>query len=84
MPVSVRLDEDVKQVLEQEARHRQMGLSSYLRLVASEAAERVRRSRIRDQSEAVGAYVAQSEEARGFYEDWGTLLTPPGPTPDRD
>jgi len=76
MPVSVRLDDDVKDVLEEEARHLHMGLSSYLRLLASEAAERVRRERIRRQSEAVGAYVGQSQQARGFYEDWGGLLTP--------
>lgn len=79
MPVSVRLDEDVKDILEQEARHLHMGLSGYLRLLAAEAAERVRRERIRAQSEAVGAYVAQSEQARGFYEDWGGPLAP-----DRD
>jgi hypothetical protein len=76
MPVSVRLDDDVKDVLEEEARHLHMGLSSYLRLLASEAAERVRRDRIRRQSEAVGTYVGQSPRARGFYEDWGGLLTP--------
>ena len=76
MPVSVRLDDDVKDVLEEEARHLHMGLSSYLRLLASEAAERVRRARIRRQSEAVGAYAGQSPQARGFYEDWGGLLTP--------
>jgi predicted transcriptional regulator len=71
-PVSVRLDEDVKRVLDQEARARSMGLSSYLRLIAAETAERVRRERIARQSAAVGAYVAESEEARAFYEDWGT------------
>ena len=76
MPVSVRLDDDVKDVLEEEARNLHMGLSSYLRLLASEAAERVRRERIRRQSEAVGAYVGQSQQARGFYKDWGGLLTP--------
>lgn len=76
MPISVRLDDDVKDVLEEEARHLHMGLSSYLRLLASEAAERVRRDRVRRQSEAVGAYVGQSAQARGFYEDWGGLLTP--------
>jgi hypothetical protein len=76
MPVSVRLDDDVKDVLEEEARHLHMGLSSYLRLLASEAAERVRRERIRQQSEVVGAYVGRSEQARGFYEAWGGLLTP--------
>lgn len=76
MPVSVRLDDAVKDVLEEEARQLHMGLSSYLRVVASEAAERVRRERIRRQSEAVGAYAGQSEQARGFYEDWGGWLTP--------
>jgi len=75
-PVSVRLDEDVKEVLEQEARHHQMGLSSYLRQIATEAAGRVRRERIRRQSQAVGEYVQESPQARGFYEDWGGLLTP--------
>jgi hypothetical protein len=76
MPISVRLDDDVKDVLEEEARHLHMGLSTYLRLIASEAAGRVRRDRIRRQSEAVGAYVGESKEARGFYEDWGGFLTP--------
>jgi hypothetical protein len=76
LPVSVRLDDEVKDVLEEEARHRHMGLSSYLRVIATEAAERVRRARIREQSGAVGEYVMHSEEARGFYEDWGSLLTP--------
>lgn len=75
-PVSIRLEEDVKDILEQEAREHQMGLSSYLRQIATEAAERVRRQRIRRQSEAVGEYVQQSPQARGFYEDWGGLLTP--------
>ena len=75
-PVSVRLDEDTKDVLEEEARHHHMGLSSYLRQIAAEAAERVRRERIRRQSAAVGEYVQHSPQARGFYEDWGGLLTP--------
>lgn len=78
-PVSVRLDEDVKDLLEDEARHREIGLSSYLRQIAADEAGRVRRERIRRQSAAVGAYVAESPQARGFYEDWGGLLTP-----DRD
>ena len=76
MPVSVRLDDDVRDVLEGEARRLHMGLSGYLRLIASEAAERLRRQRIRQQSRTVGTYVSQFEHARGFYEDWGGLLTP--------
>ena len=71
-PISVRLDDDVRQTLEDAARARHMGLSAYLREVASEEARRVRRERIRAQSEAVGAYIASSPEARAFYEFWGT------------
>jgi hypothetical protein len=70
-PISVRLDDDVRKTLEQEARIRRLGLSAYLRQVASEEAKRVRRMRIRRQSEAVGTYVASSAEAREFYDDWG-------------
>lgn len=76
-PVSVRLDDDVREVLEEEARHRHIGLSTYLRQIASEAAERARRDRIRLQSAVVGAYVSGSPQARGFYEDWGGFPTPP-------
>ncbi len=75
MPISVRLDDEVKDVLEDEARQLHLCLSGSLRLIASEAAERARRQRIRQQSRAVGAYVSQSKHARGFYEDWGGLLT---------
>ena len=74
-PVSVRLDDDVRRTLEEEARSRRIGLSAYLREVATEAARRVRRERIRQQSRAVGAYVASTPEARKFYEDIGTPQT---------
>lgn len=71
-PVSIRLDEDVQSTLEDAARERGIGLSTYLRDVAAEEARRLRRERIRAQSRAVGSYVASSEEARAFYGDWGT------------
>ncbi|WP_448190576.1 hypothetical protein [Azospirillum sp. sgz301742] len=71
-PVSVRLDDDVQATLESAARQRGVGLSTYLRELAVMEARRVRRERIREQSRAVGAYVAASPEARSFYEDWGT------------
>jgi hypothetical protein len=38
----------------------------------TEAAADARRARIRAASEAVGAYVAASLEAREFLEEWGT------------
>ncbi len=70
-PISVRLDDDIRQTLEQEARSRHIGLSTYLRDVATEEARRIRRERIRQQSRAVGAYVAANSEAQDFYADVG-------------
>lgn len=72
MPISVRLDDEVRETLEAEARARRIGLSTYLREIAAEAAMRLRRERIRRQSKAVGEYVASSPEAAAFYKEWGT------------
>jgi hypothetical protein len=71
-PISVRLDDDVKETLEAEARARHIGLSTYLRQIAIETAMRLRRERIRAQSRAVGEYVGASPEATAFYREWGT------------
>jgi hypothetical protein len=71
-PVSVRLDDDVRETLAAEARARHIGLSTYLRQIAIETAMRLRRERIRAQSRAVGEHVASSAEAAAFYEEWGT------------
>jgi predicted transcriptional regulator len=71
-PVSIRLDDDVRETLEAEARARHIGLSTFLRQIAIETAARLRRERIRAQSRAVGEYVAGSSEAAAFYQDWGT------------
>lgn len=71
-PISVRLDDEVRETLEAEAQARRIGLSTYLREIAIEAAIRLRRERIRRQSKAVGEYVAISPEAAAFYEEWGT------------
>lgn len=71
-PVSVRLDEDIQVTLEDAARARGIGLSTYLREVAGNEARRLRRERIRSQSQAVGAYVANSPTGQAFYADWGT------------
>jgi GNAT superfamily N-acetyltransferase len=72
MPVSVRLDDDVRAALDEEARARGVGLSTYLRQLATETAQRLRRERIRRQSRAVAEHVARSPEAAEFYEEWGT------------
>jgi hypothetical protein len=71
VPVSIRLDEAVQSTLESAARERGIGLSTYLRDLATAEARRVRNERIRAQSKAVADYVAGSPEARAFLEDWG-------------
>ncbi len=71
-PVSVRLDPDIQATLEEAAKARGIGLSTYLRELAAEEAKRVRRERIRAQSRSVGAYLASSPEGRAFYAEWGT------------
>jgi uncharacterized protein (DUF1778 family) len=70
-PVSIRLDDDIQATLEKAARERGIGLSTYLREVATKEARRLRRERIRAQSREVGVYVASSPEADEFYADWG-------------
>lgn len=70
-PVSVRLDEDIQLTLEDAARERGIGLSTYLREVAANEAKRLRRERVRAQSRTVGAYVETCAQAREFYSDWG-------------
>lgn len=71
-PISVRLDDKVREELEAEARARNVGLSTLLREIATEAARQAKRRRIREQTEAVGRYVASHPEAKEFYEFWGT------------
>jgi len=71
-PISIRLDDKVREELEGEARARNIGLATLLRQIATEAARQVKRKRIREQSEAVGRYVASHPEAKEFCEFWGT------------
>lgn len=71
-PISVRLDPDVRETLETEAKARGIVLASYLRQLAATAARDARRARIRAESEAVARHVAANEDARAFVEDWGT------------
>jgi hypothetical protein len=71
-PVSIRLDPDVRETLEAEARVRGMSLAGYLRQLASTAARGIRRARIRAGNAAVALHVATDQSAREFMEDWGT------------
>ena len=71
-PISIRLDDDVRNELEAQARARGIGLATLLRDLATEAAREARRARSRQASAAVGAHVATSAEGQAFYEEWGT------------
>jgi uncharacterized protein (DUF1778 family) len=71
-PLSLRLDADDQLTLESAAKQRGVGLSTYLRQLAADDAKRVRRERIREQSQEVGRYVAESPDAAAFYRDWGS------------
>jgi hypothetical protein len=72
IPISIRLDDDVRDELEAQARARGVGLATLLRDLATEAARRVRRERILQASENVASHIAHSEAGRAFYKDWGT------------
>jgi predicted DNA-binding ribbon-helix-helix protein len=78
VPISIRLDDDVRDELEALARARGIGFSTLLRELATEAAYAAKRARICQASEAVAAYVASSPEAAAFYGGWGTRLTDAG------
>jgi predicted transcriptional regulator len=71
-PISIRLDDEVRQELESEARARNIGLATLLRQIATEAARQARRKRIREQTKAVAEYIATHPEAQEFVEFWGT------------
>ncbi len=72
VPISIRLDDDVRDELEAQAKARGVGLSTLVRELATAAARDARKARIREASAEVGRHVAASAERRAFYEGWGT------------
>jgi len=72
LPVSIRLDDDVRDELKAQAKSRGIGLATLLRDLLTAAAREAQRTRIREASAAIGARLATSPEGRAFYEDWGT------------
>jgi hypothetical protein len=72
VPISIRLDDDVRDELEAQARLRGVGLATLLRDLATEAAREGRRRRIREASAEIGRHVATSAAGQAFYEAWGT------------
>ncbi len=72
VPISIRLDEDVRNELEAQAQARGIGLATLLRDLATKAASEAREARIRRASAEIGSRVVSSPEARAFYREWGT------------
>ena len=70
--ISISLDGGLRRTLEAEADSRGVTLDALLSDLVTEAARQLPRRRIREQSEAVGRYVAGNPEAKEFYEFWGT------------
>ena len=70
--LSIRLDDDVHRELSTEARHRGVGLATYLRDLAATDARAVRQARIREESRHVGEAYRTNEEARVFYDQTGS------------
>ena len=71
-PISVRLDDTTRELLEKEASDRKMGLSALLREIAAEAAKEAQRRRIRAQMQKVADHIKTSSESQDFFEFWGT------------
>ena len=72
VPISIRLDDDVRDELETQAHSQGIGLATLLRDLATRAAREARRARIHQASETVSRHVVSSVEGQAFYEDWGT------------
>jgi hypothetical protein len=70
--LSLRLDADVHRVLEAEAKERGVGLATYLRDLATAHAREIRRARVREESQRVGELYRTQQEAREFYDTWGS------------
>jgi hypothetical protein len=71
VPISIRLDEDVRQELEAQAQSRGVGLATLLRDLATQAARQARRARIRADSGRVAAHAAGFAEGQALFEEWG-------------
>ena len=72
VPISIRLDDDVRQELEAQAQSRGVGLATLLRDLATQAARQARRARIRADSGRVGERVAGFAEGQELFGDWGS------------
>jgi hypothetical protein len=71
VPLSVRLDDDVRDELEKAAAERSIGLATLLRELASAEARRIRAARIRAQSGAVALHWRSNSAPAAFFADVG-------------
>lgn len=71
-PISIRLNPDVRETLQAEAKTLGIGLASYLRQMAAKAARDATRARLRAGSAAVATHIAEDRSARNFMGEWGT------------
>jgi len=67
-PISIRLDAEVRATLVAEANDHGIGLATYIRQLATDAAREVRRKRIREQTAVVAKYIRENKEAQEFME----------------
>ena len=71
VPLSIRIDDEIRAELEAQASARGIGLSTLIRDLAIDAARSARRARIHAASQRVGRQVAAHPQAEAFYQDWG-------------
>jgi hypothetical protein len=72
VPISIRLDDDVRTELDAQAASLGIGLATYLRELATKAARDAKRARIRAASSDVARYAANTPGGAAFYDDWGS------------
>jgi hypothetical protein len=78
VPISIRLDDDVRAELEAQAQARGIELATLLRDLATHVARDAQRARIHQASEAIGHRAAGYAEAHAFYKEIGTPTTDVG------
>lgn len=72
--VTIKLDERERKVLAEAARRAGRGLSSFVRDLAHEEANRIERLTVRAQADGVLSYLAESAQARAEMELHGTPM----------
>jgi len=76
MATSIRLTPETQAILVREAKHRGVGLSTFIRQLSEAEADRLRRDGIRAESARVAAAISDSASARAEIDLLGTPQTP--------